>query len=271
MALKQHLIIDERYRQQVENARDYVIPFIEEVLPLQPGMKVMEIGCDAGGVLTACLEKDVFVLGVDLKENAIRKANEFHTDAIQLGKAEFVVQNVYEQAFLDSWKDTFDLIILKDTIEHIPDQERFIPYLIHFLKPSGKIFFGFPPWYMPFGGHQQIARQKLTSKLPYYHLLPKTIYRAFLKNAGETDSVIKALLEIKETGISIERFERIIKNNPLKIEHSTHFLINPIYKYKFGWEPKVQYSLMRGIPYLRNLMTTCVWYVIGRKKTGGNI
>ncbi len=266
MALKQHLQVDERYRQQVENARDYVIPFIEEVFPLEQGMQVMEIGCDVGGVLTAFLEKGVNVLGVDLKQGAIEKAKEIHENEVRLGKAAFATQNVYEEEFLEKWRGSFDLIVLKDTIEHIPNQEKFIPYLIQFLKPDGKIFFGFPPWCMPFGGHQQICRQKITSKLPYYHLLPRFLYQAFLKAMGEPQDVIKALLEIHDTGISIHRFERIIEDSGLDIAHRTHYLINPIYKYKFGLKPRKQAKIIIAIPYLRDFVTTCIWYVVGKSQ-----
>jgi hypothetical protein len=42
----------------------------------------------------------------------------------------------------------------------------------------------------------------------------------------------------------------------------THYLINPIYEWKFGWKPKVQNSLVTKIPYLRNYITTCVYYLI---------
>jgi len=264
MALKQHIRIDERYRQQVENARNYVIPFIEEVFPIKQGMQVMEIGCDVGGVLTAFLEKGVNVLGVDLKEGAIEKAREIHEHEVQLGKATFVAQNVYEHTFLEKWHDSFDLIVLKDTIEHIPEQEKFVPYLIQFLKPGGKIFFGFPPWCMPFGGHQQICKKRITSKLPYYHLLPRTLYQSFLKAMGEPQEVIKALLEIYDTGISIHRFERIVRDTDLKITHRTHYLITPIYQYKFGLKPRKQAKIISNIPFLRDFMTTCVWYVVGK-------
>ncbi len=262
MALKQHLQVDERYRQQVENARNYVIPFIEEVYPIQKDMKVMEIGCDVGGVLTAFLEKGVTVLGVDLKEGAIEKANVIHEDDVRIGKASFLAQNVYDTAFLEKWEGQFDLIVLKDTIEHIPDQEQFIPYLKHFLTPGGKIFFGFPPWCMPFGGHQQICKKKITSKLPYYHLLPRSSYKSFLSSMGEPESVIGALLEIYDTGISIHRFERIIRNTTFNIIHKRHYLINPIYKYKFGLTPRKQLPIISSLPYFRDFVTTCVWYVV---------
>lgn len=261
MALKQHINLTERYDQQVKNARTYLIPFIEEVLPITPGMQVMEIGCDLGGVLTAFLSRGAQVVGVDLKVSAIEKAKEIHEEQISAGVAQFIAQNVYEDSFLEKWQGTFDLILLKDTIEHIPDQESFIPYLKHFLRPEGKIFFGFPPWRMPFGGHQQICQGRWSSKLPYYHLLPRKMYERFLYQMGEKEGTVEALLEIKDTGISINRFEKILRKEGFSIDRKNHYLINPIYQYKFGIKPRKQASVITAIPYLRDYVTTCVWYV----------
>src|SRR5690606_28158848 len=122
-----------------------------------------------------------------------------------------------EVDFLSKFRGFFDLIILKDAIEHIPDQEKFIPYLKNFLKKEGQIFFGFPPWYMPFGGHQQVCQNKIASVLPYYHILPKPMYKGVLKMFGESEPVINELLEIKDTQITIERFEHIVKQSDLRV------------------------------------------------------
>jgi len=128
-----------------------------------------------------------------------------------------------------------------------------------FLNPGGVIFFGFPPWQMPFGGHQQINKGKLLSKIPYYHLLPAFIYKAILK-LGKED--VAEMMEIKETGISIERFEKIAKTTGYTILNKTHYLFNPIYEYKFGLKPRVQSKLISSIPWVRNFFTTCVYYLI---------
>ena len=72
----------------------------------------------------------------------------------------------------------------------------------------------------------------------------------------------KELLEIKSTGISIERCERLVLKNNYTIEAKKHYLINPIYRFKFGWKPKEQYSLVQKIPFFRNFLTTCVYYLI---------
>lgn len=262
MSLKQHTDPGIRYQQQVDNAEKYVLPFISRTMPVQKGTRVLEIGCGEGGVLLPFIRRGCEVVGVDLSAVRIDLAKDFLAQEVSSGQARFICQDVYETTFLETFSHYFDLIILKDVIEHVPHQENFIPYLKHFLKKGGQIFFGFPPWYMPFGGHQQVCKHKIASKLPYYHLLPAPVYRALLKAFGESDVAITELMEVKETGISIERFERIIRMSGLEVKAKQHYLINPIYLYKFGWKPRVQYGLIEAVPFFRNFLTTCVYYTI---------
>jgi ubiquinone/menaquinone biosynthesis C-methylase UbiE len=128
----------------------------------------------------------------------------------------------------------------------------------NFLKPGGIIFFGFPPWQMPYGGHQQMMQGWL-GKTPYWHLLPMPLFKSLMK-ANKKYS--EELVEIKETGISIERFEKILKRTGYKILEHKHWLINPVYEYKFGWKPRVQFQLIKSIPFIRNFFTTAVYYII---------
>lgn len=262
MALIQHRDEKIRFQQQADNARAYVLPFIEESCIINDSCTIMDIGCGDGGVLLPFLEKGCRATGVELDLQKSDFAKKFLEEYITLGRVEIINQNIYEESALEKLKGTFDLILLKDVIEHIPDQERFIPYLKKFLKPTGRIYFGFPPWYMPHGGHQQVCNSKFLGALPYFHILPTTIYKLILRMFGEDPNVIKELMEIKETGISIERFEKIVRKNRYKIENARHYLINPIYRFKFGLKPRVQFSIIKGIPFLRNFLTTCVYYLI---------
>lgn len=262
MALKQHKDDKVRYEQQVDNSRSYVLPFIEQTKAIGKGVNVLEIGCGEGGVLVPFMDKGAFCVGVDLNPIRIDLANGFYEKEVAAGKIEFLYKNVYDDDFLQRFKGFFDVIILKDAIEHIPEQEKFIPYLKNFLKDGGQIFFGFPPWYMPFGGHQQICDHKL-GMMPWYHILPKPMYKGILKMIGENEGVIRELMEIYDTRITIERFERIVRNSGMQFKNKTHFLINPIYKYKFGWQPRKQFSIISAIPFVRNFLTTCVYYTIG--------
>lgn len=248
-----------RYFQiQEENANEYVIPFIQAATTLSPGSRVLEIGCGEGGVLAAFVKMGCIGVGVELHESRLQLAKELLINEIRYNKISFIANDIYKVSE-EELGGKFNVIILKDVIEHIHDQQKLLIRLHEILLPGGVIFFGFPPWQMPFGGHQQMCKSKFLSKLPYYHLLPKPMYAWVLKKFGEP---IEDLLEIKDTGISIERFEQIVKQTNYKVINKTHYLINPIYKYKFGWKARKQVPVLRDIPYIRDFFTTCVYYLI---------
>jgi SAM-dependent methyltransferase len=244
---------------QRENALKYVIPFIEEKVPVKPGQRVLEIGCGEAGVLLAFLEKGCVGVGVELDSPRLVHAAEWTKEYVDAGKVRYIDKDIYKVDVEKELGGKFDIIILKDVIEHIHDQAKLIAEMKRLLQPNGVIFFGFPPWQMPFGGHQQMCHGKWLSKLPWYHLLPRGLYRYILKRNGEP---VDALLEIRDTRISIEKFERIAKKTGYKISLKRHYLFNPIYEYKFGWKAREQFPIIRNIPWLRNFVTTCVYYLI---------
>ncbi|MEZ5045402.1 MAG: class I SAM-dependent methyltransferase [Chitinophagaceae bacterium] len=264
MSLAHHKDPKLKYQQQVDNAKEYVVPFILKTCTLTKQSKVLEIGCGEGGVLKPFYDIGCECIGVDLDKPRLDLANTFLKEEVETGRMQFLYQNVMSEEFLAMYTQYFDLIILKDVIEHIHDQENFIPFMKKLLTEQGQIFFGFPPWYMPFGGHQQIAEKKITSKLPYYHLLPMPLFLGFLKLNKEKENTILTLKEVKETGISIERFERICKKNNYTIVNKQWFLINPIYQFKFGLKPRKQNVVFGLIPFVRNFLTTCAYYTIAK-------
>lgn len=246
---------------QVLNAQEYVLPFINEKFSLKPGMRILEIGCGEGGVLKAFINKGCVGVGVEFDEPRIENAKFFMLEDVASGAIRFVTKDIYRVDIDKDLNGLFDIIILKDVIEHIHDQPKLIGWLKSFLNAEGIIFFGFPPWYMPFGGHQQMCTSKL-GRLPYIHLLPKKMYRWILKRKKEP---VDALMEIRDTRISIERFEKICKNEGYEIINKCHYFLNPIYKWKFGWKPRKQLRIISVFPFIRNFFTTCVYYVIQPK------
>ncbi|MBU6307502.1 MAG: methyltransferase domain-containing protein [Chitinophagales bacterium] len=243
---------------QYLNAKDYVLPFIEQVHPVKNGMRVLEIGAGEGGVLSAFIERGCQGVGVELDPRRVEWACGFLWEAIGRGQLHYVEKDIYQTDLAVDLRGPFDIIVLKDVIEHIHDQSRLMGYMKKWLAPGGVIFFGFPPWQMPFGGHQQIARS-FVGKLPYIHLLPRFLYKFLLTVNKEP---VAELLEIRDTRISIERFERICREQAYRQVNKQHYLINPIYQWKFGLRPKRQWSWLSKIPYFRNFVTTCVYYLI---------
>lgn len=247
------------FEMQQLNAEKYVIPFIEEVFPVTVGMRVLEIGAGEGGVLKAFINMGCDGVAVELDPERVENGIKWLQPEIEAGRITFFTRDIYDVKPDELGK--FDIIVLKDVIEHIHDQLKLIDWLHQFIKAGGIIFFGFPPWQMPYGGHQQMGEKKL-SRLPWLHLLPGTVYKKSLELFGEPKDNIEMLAEVKETGLSIERFEKILHETGWNIILKRHFLINPIYEWKFGWKPKTQLASISKLNWIRNFVTTCVYYVV---------
>lgn len=251
------------FNMQYETSKQYILPFVSKHLDLSQSLDVLELGCAEAGVLKAFTETGHNCTGIELSEGRIERAEQFLADEVKAGQIRFSSSNLFD---LTPGKDghLYDLIILKDVIEHIPNQEEFIPYLSSFLKPNGKIFFGFPPWLMPFGGHQQLCRNKWLRKWGWMHLLPRPLYKAILNKGESEQAVIDELMEIHDTGITIERFNRICRNTGHTVVQDKHWLFNPIYKWKFGLNPKSVIAPFRNLPYIKNFYTTAYYAMVER-------
>lgn len=247
------------FREQTYTTQKYVMPFIEKHRKITAGTSVLEIGCGEGGNLKPFLDRGCRVTGVDLDGYKIKVGKELFASHPKANNITFICQDIYTLPETDR---KYDLIILRDVIEHIPDQERFMPFMRRFLKPDGHIFFAFPPWHNPFGGHQQICRNPFISHAPYIHLLPNFLYRRCLQAAGED---VKEMMQIKQTGISLERFLRIVGRSGYRVDEQALFFINPNYEVKFGLKPRRLWK-PAAIPYLRNFWTTCGYFLISNNK-----
>jgi SAM-dependent methyltransferase len=204
------------------------------------------------------LDKGYEVTGVELEAIKNEWANDFFANHPNRQNLTLICDDIYNFSF----EKKFDLIIIRDVVEHIHNQERFMDFIKNLLSDKGRIFIAFPPWYNPFGGHQQVCNNKLLAVLPYYHILPKVIYKGILKLGKEEQGRIDGLLEIKETGISIERFKRIVNKSGYQIAKEAYYFINPNYEIKFGLKPRLSWKIFRSIPYLRNFFITSYYCVL---------
>lgn len=247
------------FDEQGITTKKYVIPYINRFMAVNADTRVLEIGCGEGGNLTPFVELGCEVCGIDLNTGQIALAREYFGQLGHSNRATFIAEDIYK--IPDQDVKQYDLIMMRDVIEHIHDQDKFMGYVKKFLRPGGLLFIGFPPWMMPFGGHQQICHNKWLSKLPWYHLLPMPIYKWVLRSFGEEARTIEELVEIKETGITIERLRSIAHKHEWEILNETLYLINPNYEIKFGLQPRRQFGPIAAMPWLRNFMTTCGYYI----------
>lgn len=244
------------FEEQAHTARNYYIPYIKRMMYHLPN-EILEVGCGEGGNLLPFAEHGCQVTGVDLIPSRIEQARAFFSEKNQEGT--FISSDIFSLTGLNK---RFPLILVHDVIEHIDHKEQFLTDLKKYLSPGGIIFIGFPAWQMPFGGHQQIAKDKFISHLPFIHLLPYTLYKYVLKNCGEQESTIKELLSIKQTKCTIEMFQRIARRTNYQIINEQLYFINPHYQVKFGLTPRKLNKFIARIPFVRNLFSTSCFYMI---------
>lgn len=261
--MQQSRYIDrERYFLELaETSAEYYLDYIRGFKDFGARSRVLEAGCGEGGNLLPFAQAGCDVTGVDLAGNKIANARTFFRARNASG--EFYCEDFITGTALDG-QEKFDIVLIHDVIEHIEPEYKigFFLRLKQFLKPDGIVFFGFPAWQMPFGGHQQICKSKVCSKLPFMHLLPAPVYRAYLRLFGEPDYRIDELLSIKRSKMTPEKFVSLCDQAGFRVLDRKLWLISPHYKAKFNLTPRILPGILAGIPYLRNFFCTSCFYVI---------
>lgn len=258
---KRHLDPQRYFNEQALSTHKYILPFIETLKKIDETFNVLEIGCGEAGNLKSFLDKGCKCTGVDLSASKIEKGKLYYANHPMAANVRLISEDIYKT---NDFHSQFDIVIIRDVIEHIHDQDKFLRLLKDLLTPDALVFVAFPPWQSPFGGHQQVCENKLLSLFPYFHLLPIPLYKAVLNMFGESEPKIEGLLEIKETGISLERFEALSLKNEYPILLKTLYFINPNYEVKFGLKPRLLNKILSQIPYFRNYFCTCGYYLLGR-------
>lgn len=252
------------FRELANTSREFYLDQVREAMTLTSETRVLEIGCGEGGNLLPFAELGCCVTGIDIDEGKIKNAELFFGEAGKQGT--FIASDFMKVQLPETEEEKYDLLLLHDVIEHIepPYKEQFLTHMMCFMKSDALVFIGFPAWQMPFGGHQQICKGKL-SKMPYIHLLPKKMYKGLLTHAKESEGCIDEMLSIKRAKMPIEKFEKLVKSVGLKVEKRRLWLINPHYKQKFGLRPVKEVWPFTSLVWLRNFYTTSAWYLVKKR------
>ena len=144
-------------------------------LRLQPGDRVLDLGCGEGRhAITACLEADTRVVGLDLSlkdlNTARERAAQFSMPDERGRGVSWVRSSGLSLPFADA---TFDKIICAEVLEHVPEYGRVLQEIQRVLKPGGLLVVSvprfFPEWvcwqlsdayHQVEGGHVRIFRSR---------------------------------------------------------------------------------------------------------------
>jgi SAM-dependent methyltransferase len=240
--------------------RDVLIPWIGRRVPLE-GIRVGDFGAHEGGMLDALRESGLVTTAVGLELSAeIVAASPFVPD----GRFRLEVLDLMET----DGQYEFDLIILHDVLEHIPDGVRALRAVHDSLAPGGTAFVSFPPYYSAFGGHQQLARGT-ARHVPFIHFLPRRLF--FRCAAPGTQEYMTAeasrqdMISVRRTKLTLTRAERAFSEAGLKVLDSELFVVRPEYKLRYGLETRGA-SVLGRVPGLRELVVNGAFFLVQRHR-----
>ncbi len=249
------------WRMQYRCAQEYIIPFLENTCNIDLlGKSVLEIGCGEGGVIAAFYDHGCRAVGMDISEARLQKAATLaandHPRDIQ-----FACVNILKPEQTKAWQQQFDLIVMKDVIEHLPGHREALGHIAGLLKSQGHLFVSFPPWYMPFGAHQQMF-DSILKFIPFTHLLPRRWFRVLAQRFGERQALVDELVDLYDSRLSLAAFKKLLREVPFRVIFKKSYLINPMYKYKFGLPPAAQPGFIAHVPIIREFLTTVMYCVL---------
>ncbi|MDX9923404.1 MAG: class I SAM-dependent methyltransferase [Ignavibacteriaceae bacterium] len=218
---------EKHFLEQIKYTKEFIIPYLKEHISPLKNMNVLEIGCAEAGLLFVFDELECKTTGIEISPHRAQFAIDNNKNS------KIIEGDITSEEIVPRINDKYDLIIMREVIEHLHKKENALANISKLLKKDGYLFISFPPRYSPFAGHQQIGRTKL-SKIPYLHLLPVRILNLLMKKMNEREDFVDEIKLNYSTGMSIAKFEKIISPFGYKIIQKDLYLFRPIYAQRYG-------------------------------------
>jgi SAM-dependent methyltransferase len=227
-----------------------------------PGFAVAEIGCAEGGVLAAFVQAGASrALGTDIEQHRL-DAGAVIASALAGELAvpiEFTSHDVLsDEPHLD-WLHSFDLVILRDVLEHLNDPALALKNCQKLLKPSGCVFVEFPPYTSPFGGHQHLLRN-VWGKIPYMHLLPDALFQPMTRS-GWHPADIEEVRRLRNVRLTPKKFFQASSEAGYTLLKERYYLLRPVFKIKFGL-PTIPLTPLKWLPLVRSVLSLEANYLL---------
>jgi len=187
------------------------------------GKTVLDMGCGAAGKSLYYLSIGAAqVVGVDIVPHYQEEAEAF---ARELGFADRFTFLLGDALNLPIPDNSFDVVIMNDFMEHIRFPEGALREALRVLKPGGRIYLNFPPYYHPMGIHMSDV-----IGIPWVHLLfsEQTLiaaYKELVHGLPDEAQRLDLRFSTDETGrtyisylnkMTIRKFHRLLQAAGLK-------------------------------------------------------
>lgn len=187
---------------------------------------VLDIGCGAGGKTVYYASLGVKkIYGLEILEKYREEACMIAEEKGCGGRFEFICGDAAKLCFED---DHFDTIIMNDAMEHVNNPRLVLDECYRVLRPGGRLYLNFPPYYHPFGAH-------LTDVMgiPWVHCLfsEKTlinVYKDMVNGLPDEKQRIEFKISLNPQGeeyfsyinrISIRSFNKMLKQTMFNISY----------------------------------------------------
>lgn len=250
-------------RYQRTLAREYLIPILSRWGVALGGRSLLEVGSGNGGCGAAFSEAGCRVVMMDTDERLVSLAAEYN-EKENVG-AETFVGDVFDERASFYREGPFDIVMFRDVMEHLEDPAQALRIVRRSLAADGKVFVVFPPYYSPFGAHQQILPRKKVlfvpyNKLPYLQLLPRKLFLSVVRGESPAHREVERLSGIR---LTIRRFERCARDAGFAVQSKRMFLSRPSFALRYGL-PVIGASLLGRIPVVNEVTVTAAYYLLAR-------
>lgn len=115
--------------------KSIIIRLVQCLVAPSKGTTIADVGCGAGGVISG-LASGYNCIGTDTSEDAIKHAR------LRFPEVTFICGQAPE--CLGPWRDSVNMFLLLDVLEHVQNDEELFKELFAVLKPGGQIFLTVP-------------------------------------------------------------------------------------------------------------------------------
>lgn len=237
--------------QQYRLAQFTLLPWLSKHVHVPSQGAVAEIGCAEGGVLMAAAQAyGGYALGTDIQGPLLQQYSSTIANLVGLDVT-FTEHDVILGPIDPAWESRFDVVFLRDVLEHLDDTWIALRNIMRLLKPGGSLVVTFPPYTSAFGGHQQLLQTPLGS-LPFVHLLPRPLFEKIIRQTTTVnEDEVRRLASIRLSG---DRVRIAASDVGYRILDERYFLLRPVFRYKYAsWIPTVEVTTLHSIPLVRRL------------------
>lgn len=242
---------------QYKLAASYYIPLLNAHGFRIDEKRILDIGCGLGGFPAAMADKGAAEsVGIEI-DSGIRRPSTIHRPNLK-----YIFEDITSAAALERVGTNYDLIVLHDVIEHVPlvQKEQFLGALKQFCHPGTLMLVTFPPFYSPFGLHQQSLLKSRLRVVPFLGWVPLWSLKPILRLLAEDANAYDLLKEIKDSRMTIRRFKKLLVRLGFSVEFEQYYLVRPTHEIRYGWRTRI--SSIKNTPVLSEVANSGALYLV---------